>query len=70
VPCEYSLEYRFEYRFHLKDKRVKVTRKLLELASFRTKDIVQVKASATAPPTSRKDTSKDIPKAMQVFLFF
>ena len=35
-----------------KDKRVKVTRKLFELASFHTKDIVEVKASATAPPTS------------------
>jgi len=50
-----------------KDKRVKVTRKLLELASFPTKDIIEVKASATAPPTSSKDTSKDIPKATQEF---
>jgi len=62
VPCE--------YRFHSKDKRVKVTGKLLELASFPTKDIVEVKASATAPPTSSKDTSKDIPKAMHEFFFF
>jgi len=38
---------------------VKVTRKLIELASFRTKDIVEVKASAIAPLTSSKDTSKD-----------
>jgi len=51
VPCE--------YRFYSKDKRVKVTRKLLELASFPTKDIIEVKASATAPSTSSKDTSKD-----------
>jgi len=38
-----------EYRFHSKDKRVKVTRKLLELALFPTKDIIEVKASVTAP---------------------
>ena len=48
-----------EYRFYSKDKRVKVTRKLLELASFPTKDIVEVKASATAPLTSSKDTSTE-----------
>jgi len=46
-----------------------ITRKLLELASFPTKDIIKVKASATAPPTSSKDTSKDIPKATQAFFF-
>jgi len=57
-------------QFHSKDKRVKVTRKLLELALFPTKDIVEVKASATAPPTSSKDTSKDIPKATQECFFF
>jgi len=51
VPCE--------YRFYSKKKRVKVTRKLLELASFPTKDIIEVKANATAPSTSSKDTSKD-----------
>jgi len=50
VPCE--------YRFYSKDKCVKVTRKLLELASFPTKDI-EVKGSATAPSTSSKDTSND-----------
>jgi len=55
VPCE--------YKFYSKDKRVKVTKKLLELASFSTKDIVEVKASATAPPTSSKDTSKDTTKS-------
>jgi len=52
------------------DKRVKVTRKLLELASFPTKDIVEVKASTTASLTSSKDTSKDISKTTQEFFFF
>jgi len=54
-----GLDVPYEYRFYSKDKCVKVTRKLLELASFPTKDIVEVKASVTNPSTSSKDTSKD-----------
>ena len=47
VPCE--------YRFFSKDERVKVTRKLLELASIPTKDIAGMEAT---PSTNSKDTTE------------
>ena len=58
VPCE--------YRFFSKDKRVTVTRKLLELALFPTKDVVEVEPDGVKARPTTTVTSMDTAAGAEV----